>query len=129
MDASAERSPPRLAAVTSPPLPIGATLDAKPPARRRIGPWLERRLRNLALLMRLDRPIGIWLLLWPTLWALWIASAGHPRRRLLGIFLAGTVLMRSAGCIINDLADRNIDPHVKRTRMRPIAFRVVAPNE
>ncbi|HLK70747.1 MAG TPA: 4-hydroxybenzoate octaprenyltransferase [Steroidobacteraceae bacterium] len=97
--------------------------------RQPLLPWLERRLRNLALLMRLDRPIGIWLLLWPTLWALWIAARGHPQRRLLGIFLAGTVLMRSAGCIVNDLADRNIDPHVKRTRMRPLAFRVVSPNE
>jgi 4-hydroxybenzoate polyprenyltransferase len=100
-----------------------------PAAKRQFGVWLERRLRNLALLMRLDRPIGIWLLLWPTLWALWIAGGGHPQRRLLAIFVAGTVLMRSAGCIINDLADRNIDPHVKRTRMRPIAFRVVAPRE
>jgi 4-hydroxybenzoate polyprenyltransferase len=128
MDASAERSS-RLAAASGTALAIGATIEPKPRLRRRFGPWLERRVRNLALLMRLDRPIGIWLLLWPTLWALWIASAGHPQRRLLGIFLAGTVLMRSAGCIINDLADRNIDPHVKRTRMRPIAFRVVAPNE
>ena len=92
-------------------------------------PWLERRARNLALLMRLDLPIGIWLLLWPTLWALWIAARGHPRRELLGIFLAGTVLMRSAGCVINDLTDRNIDPHVKRTRTRPLAFRVVSPGE
>jgi 4-hydroxybenzoate polyprenyltransferase len=102
---------------------------AAPRARRKWGAWFERRVRNLALLMRLDRPIGIWLLLWPTLWALWIAAAGHPQRRLLAIFVAGTVLMRSAGCIINDLADRNIDPHVKRTRMRPLAFRVVAPGE
>jgi len=92
-------------------------------------PWLERRVRNIAQLMRLDRPIGIWLLLWPTLWALWIAARGHPQRRLLGIFLAGAVVMRSAGCIVNDLADRNIDPHVKRTRTRPLAFRVVSPFE
>jgi 4-hydroxybenzoate polyprenyltransferase len=107
-----------------------AALELVPaPSRRRLGVWLERRLRNLALLMRLDRPIGIWLLLWPTLWALWIAAAGHPQRRLLAIFLAGTVLMRSAGCIINDVTDRNIDPHVKRTRTRPLAFRVVSPNE
>ncbi|HEX4051198.1 MAG TPA: 4-hydroxybenzoate octaprenyltransferase [Steroidobacteraceae bacterium] len=91
--------------------------------------WLERRLRNIAVLMRLDRPIGIWLLLWPTLWALWIAAHGRPQRRLLAIFLAGTVLMRSAGCVINDLADRNIDPHVKRTRTRPMAFRLVSPYE
>jgi 4-hydroxybenzoate polyprenyltransferase len=108
---------------------LSATSSATPAARRDWGVWVERRLRNLALLVRLDRPIGIWLLLWPTLWALWIASAGHPQRRLLAIFVAGTLLMRSAGCIINDLADRNIDPHVKRTRSRPLAFRVVSPAE
>ena len=85
--------------------------------------WPVRRLRDFARLMRLDRPIGIWLLLWPMLWALWIAADGHPQRRLLAIFVAGAVLMRSAGCIINDLADRNIDPHVKRTRSRPLAAR------
>jgi len=90
---------------------------------------LLRRLAELSLLMRLDRPIGSWLLLWPTLWALWIAANGHPQRRLLAIFVAGTFLMRSAGCIINDLADRNIDPHVKRTRMRPLAARLVSPYE
>ncbi|HTT04511.1 MAG TPA: 4-hydroxybenzoate octaprenyltransferase [Steroidobacteraceae bacterium] len=102
-----------------------AARPAREPLRRR----LERRARNLALLMRLDRPIGIWLLLWPTLWALWIAAHGHPQRRLLGIFLAGTILMRSAGCVVNDIADRNIDPHVKRTRTRPLAFRIVSPYE
>jgi 4-hydroxybenzoate polyprenyltransferase len=91
--------------------------------------WLVRRIRDFARLMRLDRPIGIWLLLWPEAWALWIASAGHPQRRLVAIFAAGTVLMRSAGCIINDLTDRNIDPHVKRTRARPLAARVVGPYE
>jgi 4-hydroxybenzoate polyprenyltransferase len=91
--------------------------------------WLVRRLSVLALLMRLDRPIGSWLLLWPTLWALWIAADGHPRRRLFAIFVAGTIVTRSAGCIINDLADRNIDPHVKRTRMRPLAARLVSPYE
>jgi 4-hydroxybenzoate polyprenyltransferase len=79
--------------------------------------------------MRLDRPIGIWLLLWPTLWALWIASVGHVPRRLLAIFVAGTIVMRSAGCIVNDLADRNIDPHVRRTRARPLAARMVSPYE
>jgi 4-hydroxybenzoate polyprenyltransferase len=92
-------------------------------------PRLLRRALALAQLMRLDRPIGIWLLLWPTLWALWVASAGHPPRRLLAIFTAGTVVMRSAGCIINDLADRNIDPHVRRTRTRPLAARLVSPYE
>jgi 4-hydroxybenzoate polyprenyltransferase len=88
-----------------------------------------RRLRDFAQLLRLDRPIGTWLLLWPMLWALWIAADGHPQRRLLAIFVAGAVLMRSAGCIINDLADRNIDPHVKRTRSRPLAARAISPPE
>lgn len=71
-------------------------------------------------LMRLDRPIGILLLLWPTLWALWIASNGRPPLLVLFIFVAGTVLMRSAGCVINDYADHDIDKHVKRTQHRPI---------
>ncbi len=92
-------------------------------------PRLLRRIGTFCLLMRLDRPIGTWLLLWPTLWALWIAAHGRPHRRLLAIFIAGTVLMRSAGCIVNDLADRNIDPHVKRTRSRPLAARLVSPYE
>jgi len=92
-------------------------------------PRLLRRALLLAQLARLDRPIGIWLLLWPTLWALWIASNGHPPRRLLWIFILGTVVMRSAGCIANDLADRDIDPHVRRTRARPLAARLVSPYE
>jgi 4-hydroxybenzoate polyprenyltransferase len=87
----------------------------------------RRQLLDLARLMRLHRPIGIWLLLWPTLWALWIASAGVPATELLLIFIVGTVLMRSAGCVANDLADRNIDPHVKRTRERPLAARHISP--
>ena len=91
--------------------------------------WLRRRLVDFAVLMRLDRPIGIWLLLWPTLWALWCASGGHPQRRLLVIFTLGTVLMRSAGCVINDLMDRDIDPHVRRTSNRPLAARRVTPVE
>ncbi len=99
------------------------------PAARAAPHWLQQRLLDFALLMRLDRPIGIWLLLWPTLWALWSASGGHPQPRLLAIFLAGTVLMRSAGCVINDLYDRNIDPHVRRTRSRPLAARRVTPAE
>jgi 4-hydroxybenzoate polyprenyltransferase len=91
--------------------------------------WPMRRLRDFAQLLRLDRPIGTWLLLWPMLWALWIAADGHPQLRLLAIFVAGGVLMRSAGCIINDPADRNIDPHVKRTRSRPLAARAISPPE
>src|SRR5688572_2094130 len=96
---------------------------------------LLRRLRNYALLARLDRPIGIGLLLWPALWALWIAARSLPEGtqvppvKLLLVFIAGTVVMRSAGCVINDFADRDIDPHVKRTRGRPLAQRLVSPHE
>jgi 4-hydroxybenzoate polyprenyltransferase len=71
-------------------------------------------------LSRLNKPIGIYLLLWPTLWALWIASAGSPGWHLLFVFVGGTVLTRSAGCIINDIADRNFDGQVERTRDRPL---------
>jgi 4-hydroxybenzoate polyprenyltransferase len=71
-------------------------------------------------LMRLDKPIGILLLLWPTLWALWIASAGFPDVKILTVFMLGTALMRSAGCVMNDLADRNFDGHVTRTHKRPL---------
>jgi 4-hydroxybenzoate polyprenyltransferase len=78
------------------------------------------RLKLYAKLTRLDKPIGILLLLWPTLAALWLASKGVPDWRLLAIFTLGTVLMRSAGCAINDYADRDIDKHVKRTAERPL---------
>lgn len=79
--------------------------------------------------MRLDKPIGILLLLWPTLWALWFSSLGRPDWIVVWIFVLGTVLMRSAGCVINDLADRNFDPHVARTRERPLASGKVSPKE
>jgi len=72
-------------------------------------------------LMRFDRPIGILLLLWPTLWALWIAGDGQPSLKNVLIFVCGVTLMRPAGCIMNDVADRDFDPHVERTRMRPLA--------
>ena len=72
-------------------------------------------------LMRFDRPIGILLLLWPTLWALFIAGEGRPSLKNLLIFCTGVVLMRAAGCIMNDIADRDFDPHVERTRCRPLA--------
>lgn len=90
---------------------------------------LARRVEEWARLMRLDRPIGIWLLLWPELWALWIAGQGQPKPHILIIFVLGTVVMRSAGCVINDFADRNVDPYVKRTRDRPLAARRVTPHE
>jgi 4-hydroxybenzoate polyprenyltransferase len=82
---------------------------------------IENRLREYALLMRLHRPIGIYLLLWATLWALWLAGNGQPPRGTVLVFVLGVVLMRSAGCVINDIADRNFDPHVARTRDRPLA--------
>ncbi len=87
------------------------------------------RLREYAQLMRLHRPIGIYLLLWPTLWAVWIAGNGFPALDIIVIFTLGVVLMRSAGCVINDYADRDFDPHVARTRDRPIAAGRVTPRE
>jgi 4-hydroxybenzoate polyprenyltransferase len=87
------------------------------------------RLAQYALLMRLEKPIGWLLLLWPTLWALWIASDGQPDGVVTCIFIAGVIVMRSAGCVINDFADRELDPHVERTRARPIAAGKVAPFE
>jgi 4-hydroxybenzoate polyprenyltransferase len=90
---------------------------------------LKERLNAYERLMRLDKPIGILLLLWPTLWGLWFASAGLPPPDVLLIFVTGTVLMRSAGCVVNDYADRNFDPHVERTKDRPIAAGVIQPRE
>jgi 4-hydroxybenzoate polyprenyltransferase len=78
------------------------------------------KLRAYLELMRLHRPIGSLLLLWPTLWALWIASEGHPSLKLIVIFVAGVFCMRSAGCVINDIADRNLDGFVSRTKNRPL---------
>ena len=79
--------------------------------------------------MRLDKPIGTLLLLWPTMWALWIASEGQPSPFLVWIFALGTLLMRSAGVVMNDYADRHFDPHVERTRNRPLAAGVVSEKE
>jgi 4-hydroxybenzoate polyprenyltransferase len=90
---------------------------------------LKDRLTAYEKLMRLDKPIGILLLLWPTLWGLWLAAGGLPPPDVLLIFFTGTVLMRSAGCVINDYADRNYDPHVERTRDRPLAAGVIRPAE
>jgi 4-hydroxybenzoate polyprenyltransferase len=86
-------------------------------------------LRNYGKLMRVDKPIGVWLLLWPTLWALWLAGEGHPDQGLFVVFVVGVFVMRSAGCVLNDYADRKIDPYVERTRTRPIASGAVAPME
>ena len=93
------------------------------------GPDIASQLRNYAKLMRLDKPIGIWLLLWPTLWALWLAGEGTPDQGLFIVFVLGVIVMRSAGCVLNDYADRKIDPYVERTRTRPIATGAVAPFE
>ena len=95
----------------------------------RVATGVIKQFQNYVELMRLDKPIGIWLLLWPTLWALWLAGEGNPDPGIFAVFMFGVVIMRSAGCVLNDLADRNIDPYVERTRMRPIASGAVAPLE
>jgi 4-hydroxybenzoate polyprenyltransferase len=87
---------------------------------------LVKQLGEYGKLMRLDRPIGILLLLWPTLWALWIAGEGRPDESVFAVFVLGVIVMRSAGCVVNDLADRRFDPHVKRTRDRPLALGTVS---
>ncbi|MCB1788823.1 MAG: 4-hydroxybenzoate octaprenyltransferase [Gammaproteobacteria bacterium] len=96
-------------------------VDATPPWRTRIGHYWR--------LVRADRPIGIYLLLWPALWALWIAAEGIPPWWTLLVFVLGTALMRSAGCAINDFADRELDGHVERTAQRPLATGAVTPRE
>ena len=111
-------------AVTTPELPL-----TKRPTEAPLGARLLRRASEYAQLMRLDRPIGTWLLLWPALWALWVAGAGRPEPRVLIVFVLGVFVMRAAGCVINDFADRDIDPHIRRTRDRPLAARRVAPLE
>lgn len=90
---------------------------------------LAEKLKQYLLLMRADRPIGSFLLLWPTLWALWLAGNGQPAASIVLIFIAGVFIMRSAGCVINDYADRHIDPDVARTCQRPIATGQVQPHE
>lgn len=90
---------------------------------------LRQKLPHLVALTRLNRPIGIFLLLWPTLWSLWFAADGVPHIDVLIIFVLGTVLTRSAGCAINDYADRDFDGHVARTRNRPLATGALAPKD
>lgn len=90
---------------------------------------IRQQLPHYFALMRIDRPIGTYLVLWPTLWALWLAAEGLPPLHLLFIFVAGTYLMRAAGCVINDFADRKIDAHVKRTANRPFATGSVTEKE
>ena len=91
--------------------------------------FLKSRLNLYERLMRLDKPIGILLLLWPTLWALWLSSHGRPNWIVAWVFCLGTVLMRSAGCVINDYADRDFDSHVERTRDRPLTAGLVSGRE
>ena len=91
--------------------------------------FIARRLDAYERLIRLDKPIGTLLLLWPTLWAVWLAADGRPAAGIVLIFVLGTLLMRSAGCALNDYADRDFDPHVERTRNRPLAAREIAPWE
>jgi 4-hydroxybenzoate polyprenyltransferase len=91
--------------------------------------FLLRRLDAYERLVRLDRPIGALLLLWPTLWAVWLAADGRPPAAIVVIFVMGTILMRSAGCALNDWADRHFDPHVARTRDRPLAAGEIRPAE
>jgi len=90
---------------------------------------IRDRARQYWLLARFDKPIGILILLWPALWALWVASDGKPDVLVLTVICLGVVLMRAAGCVINDYADRDFDPHVQRTKQRPIAAGRVTPKE
>ena len=98
-------------------------------ASARPAPAFASQLKGYIQLMRLDRPVGVWLLLWPTLWALWLAGEGHPDGGVFIVFFFGVIVMRSAGCVLNDFADRKIDPHVTRTRARPLATGAVTPVE
>jgi 4-hydroxybenzoate polyprenyltransferase len=88
---------------------------------------MTNRLHDNVVLMRLNKPIGIFLLLWPTLWALWVAAEGRPDNLVLVVFVLGVILMRSAGCVINDYADRDFDRHVSRTHDRPLTAGRVSP--
>lgn len=94
-----------------------------------ISPLWQHRILQYGLLMRVDKPIGTLLLLWPTMWALWLASERFPPLHLIVIFICGVFLMRSAGCVINDYADRDIDRKVSRTRNRPLTVRKVTEKE
>ncbi|MCW8962959.1 MAG: 4-hydroxybenzoate octaprenyltransferase [Gammaproteobacteria bacterium] len=96
---------------------------------RRHSPYIYDRAREYALLIRLNRPIGTLLLGWPALWALWFSAEGLPDLKILLVFVLGIFVMRSAGCVINDFADRKIDPHVARTRNRPMAAGRVSERE
>ncbi len=112
--------------------PIRATIPRPTPDRNCVAlnyTDFGQKLPHLVALTRLNRPIGIYLLMWPMLWALWFAAKGIPRLDVLLIFILGTVLTRSAGCAINDYADRNFDAHVARTRTRPLATGALSPRD
>jgi 4-hydroxybenzoate polyprenyltransferase len=110
---------------------VSPDLSLNPPKTREAQAFhrLSRRIEEYWELARFNRPVGTWLLLWPALWALWIAGEGQPNQKVLIVFVLGVIVMRAAGCVINDFADRDIDPHVRRTRDRPIAARRVSPVE
>jgi len=108
---------------------VGSRPVSKNAAQARPAPGFANQLKSYVQLMRLDKPVGVWLLLWPTLWALWLAGEGHPDGGVFLVFFFGVIVMRSAGCVLNDFADRKIDPHVSRTRARPLATGAVAPAE
>jgi 4-hydroxybenzoate polyprenyltransferase len=105
------------------------TLNRTADRLRALAGHIRRQWPQYRRLMRLDRPIGTFLVLWPTLWALWLAAEGLPDWHLLLIFVGGVFLMRAAGCVINDYADRHIDAHVRRTRERPFATGAVTEKE
>ena len=98
-------------------------------ATKELWPVVKERGWAYMRLMRIHRPIGAFLLLWPTLWALWLATAGKPTPKLFTVFVAGVFVMRAMGCVINDFADRKYDPHVRRTRERPLASGEVSVTE
>jgi 4-hydroxybenzoate polyprenyltransferase len=97
--------------------------------REKRGMTVGTRLKEYALLMRLHRPIGIFLLLWPALWGLWLSAQGQPDPFIVTVFVLGVIVTRSAGCVINDYADRDFDPYVRRTRDRPLAAGRVTSSE
>src|ERR1700749_3048701 len=105
------------------------SLSPKKPDEAPFSHRLSRQIEEYLQLARFNRPVGTWLLLWPALWALWVAGEGAPNQKVLIVFVLGVVVMRAAGCVINDFADRDIDPHVRRTRDRPLAARRVSPVE
>ena len=105
------------------------TLNKTQAAKKVNMEYIIDRAKQYWLLARFDKPIGILILLWPALWALWVASNGKPDLLVLIVICSGVIIMRAAGCVINDYADRDFDPHVERTKQRPIAAGKVSPKE